>query len=129
MDFNYCSIGNPKIQMQVLSIRKSRFRSQNLDLRISNRTENLKTDFVADSLIRNPCRVRISINKLRREIRFRILCSIGNPKIRILRSKSGFPNQKHPKSRFPNPLGCFRLGNPDFDVKIWIFGFPVEHKI
>ena len=44
----------------------------------------LTTDFVADSLIGNPCRVRISINKIRREIRFRILCSIGNPKIQIL---------------------------------------------
>ena len=58
---------------------------------------NLTTDFVADSLIGNPCRVRISINKIRREIRFRIVCSIGNPKIQILRSKSRFPNRTHPK--------------------------------
>ena len=36
------------------------------------------------------------MNKIRREIRFRILCSIGNPKIQILRSKSGFPNRMHP---------------------------------
>ena len=83
--------------LKVLSIGKSGFKSQNLDLRISNRTQNLTTDFVADSLIGNPCRVRISINKIRREIRFRILCSIGNPKIQILRSKSRFPNRTHPK--------------------------------
>ena len=37
------------------------------------------------------------MNKIRREIRFRILCSIGNPKIQILRSKSRFPNRTHPK--------------------------------
>ena len=82
------------------SIGKSGFRSENLDFQISNRTQNLKTDFVADSLIGNPCRVRISINKIRREIRFRILCSIGNPKIQILRSKSGFPNRTHPTNPF-----------------------------
>ena len=39
--------------------------------------------------------MRISIHKIRRKIRFRILCSNGNPKIRILKSKSGFPNRKH----------------------------------
>ena len=26
-------------------------------------------------------------------------------------------------------IGCVRLGNPDLDLKIWIFGFPIEHKI
>ena len=26
-------------------------------------------------------------------------------------------------------FGCVRLGNPDLDLKIWIFGFPIEHKI
>ena len=26
-------------------------------------------------------------------------------------------------------LGCVRLGNLDLDLKIWIFGFPIEHKI
>ena len=25
--------------------------------------------------------------------------------------------------------GCVRLGNPDLHLKIWIFGFPIEHKI
>ena len=39
---------------------------------------------------------RISISEIRDKIRFQILCSIGNPKIQILRSKSGFPNRKHP---------------------------------
>ena len=24
---------------------------------------------------------------------------------------------------------CVRLGNPDLDLNIWIFGFPIEHKI
>ena len=24
---------------------------------------------------------------------------------------------------------CLPLGNPDLDLKIWIFGFPIEHKI
>ena len=68
-----------------------------MDLRISNRTQNLTTDFVADSLIGNSCRVRLSIDKISREIRFWILCSIGNPNIQILRSKSRFPNRTHPK--------------------------------
>ena len=26
-------------------------------------------------------------------------------------------------------LPCFRLRNLDLDLKIWIFGFPIEHKI
>ena len=25
--------------------------------------------------------------------------------------------------------GCLRLGNADLDLKTWIFGFPIEHKI
>ena len=28
-----------------------------------------------------------------------------------------------------NTSGCVRLGNPDLDLKIWIFGFPIERKI
>ena len=83
-DLGCVRLGNPDLDLK------------NLDLRISNRTQNLTTDFVADSLIGNPCRVRISINKIRREIRFRILCSIGNPEIQILRSKYRFPNRTHP---------------------------------
>ena len=111
---HYSNIKNPKTEvswlkstlvysenderLKVLSIGKSGFWSQNQDLPISNRTQNLKTDFVADSLIENLFRVRISVNEIRREIRFQILCSIGNPKIRILRSKSGFTNRKHPNN-------------------------------
>ena len=34
---------------------------------------------------------------LRDEIRFRISCLIPKPEVRISKSKSGFPNQKHPK--------------------------------
>ena len=26
-------------------------------------------------------------------------------------------------------LRCFRLGNPDLELKIRIFGFPVQHKL
>ena len=26
-------------------------------------------------------------------------------------------------------LGCFWLGNPEFDLKIRIFGFPIEYEI
>ena len=48
-----------------------------------------RTDFVNG----NTYLKRMLINKSRREICFRILCSIGNPKIWILRSKSVFPNR------------------------------------
>ena len=92
LERNYLYLGcvrlvNPDLDLYNLDIY--------LDVRISNRTQNLTTDFVADSLIGNPFRVRISINRIRREIRFRILCSIGNPKIQLLRSKSRFPNRTH----------------------------------
>ena len=63
---------------------------------ISNRTQNLKTNFVADHTDSKSMSGRISIYEIRDKIRFQILCSIGIPKIQILRSKSGFPNRKHP---------------------------------
>ena len=40
----------------------------------------------------------ISIYEIRDKIRLQILSSIGNLKIQILKSKSGFPNGKHPKN-------------------------------
>ena len=36
---------------------------------------------------------------------------------------------KHSNTRHGHSLGCFRLGNPGLDLKIWVFGFPMEHKI
>ena len=56
---------------------------------------NLKTDFAADFTNWKSMSGRISISEIRDKICFQILCSIGNPKIQILRSKSEFPNRKH----------------------------------
>jgi len=57
--------------LKVLSIGKSGFKSQNLDLRIFNRTQNLKTDFFADFIYWNPPSHGFPLSVIREKIPFR----------------------------------------------------------
>ena len=57
------------------------------NLKISSRTQNLKTDFVADFTNWESISGGISISGIRDKIRVQILCSTGNPK------KSEFPSR------------------------------------
>ena len=52
----------------------------------------LKKDFVMDLTCQKSMFERISIYEICDIILFQILCSIGDPMIQILRSKSGLPN-------------------------------------
>lgn len=111
----------------VLSTGKSRFRSQNPELRTRNRAQNpkrdLATDFVKSPSERQVSRVmsrdcnyltEISINKIHPEIPFRIPRPTGNPNIRTPRPKSGFHNPKHPL--------CRCLWNENVKNR-WLLGF------
>ena len=57
--------------LKLLSIGKSGFKSQNLDLRIFNRRQNLKTDFVADFIYWNPPLHGSPLSVIREKIPFR----------------------------------------------------------